>query len=208
MFTLLRRKLTHLHRDNYCHLCNRNFKNNRGLRLHKRVMHSKTTFHALIVLLITVLIGLYSSQTRAYEMISPVSTRPGEVKPVATGAVDPTQAPVPSATPTPTAVPTPIQTKKPKMVYHNAEIEAKIRKVFGENGDIAVHIAFCESSLNPLAESKTSSATGLFQILSRLHNIPKEILLNPDENIRIAHEMFTRQGTRPWAASAHCWGSK
>lgn len=200
-------KLTHLHRKDYCHLCNKNFKGQRGLSYHNRLMHSKVTAHAIIVLLITVGIGFYSSQAQATEFISPTSVRLGEGA-VATGAVDPTQAPVPSATATPAPTNTPTPTKKPKLTYHNAEIEAKIRKVFGDDelGDLFVKIAFCESSLNPIAESTISSATGLFQILSVLHNIPKSTLLDPDENIRIAYDFYQRSGTKPWNASKHCWG--
>jgi hypothetical protein len=84
--------------------------------------------------------------------------------------------------------------------------EEKILMVFGEDGEIMIEVAMCESGMNPLAENPNSSATGLFQILSQLHQVKKQWLKNPDTNMVMAKQLFDASGTNPWNASKHCWG--
>lgn len=87
-------------------------------------------------------------------------------------------------------------------------IEDKIRATFGEHGDLAVKVAFCESGLNPKAKNSTSSARGLFQVMQSWHKINEKWLFNPDINIQVAHGLFKESGNSfspHWDASKHCW---
>lgn len=88
-------------------------------------------------------------------------------------------------------------------------IEYEIRRTFGDNGDLMVRVARCESSLRPEVENSqpNSSATGIFQILANTHNVDKRWLKNYKVNIAIAKQMFDQQGVRPWEASRHCWSA-
>ena len=95
----------------------------------------------------------------------------------------------------------------------NDTIEEKIRAVFGKDGDMAVKVAFCESSLNPLVTHKTSSAKGLFQIIDPTwkHFDCVGSPFNPDDNIRCAKKIFDKCGwdsTASWLASRRCWEGK
>jgi len=92
-------------------------------------------------------------------------------------------------------------------------IEEKIRAVFGKDGEMAVKVAFCESSLNPLVTHKTSSAKGLFQIINSTwkHFDCVGSPLNPNDNIRCAKKIFDKYGwgsTASWLASRRCWEGK
>jgi len=89
--------------------------------------------------------------------------------------------------------------------YSDMTIEQKIKYVFGKDGDLMIKVASCESGLNPKAENPNSSATGLFQILSQLHQVKKQWLYNEDVNIAIAKQMFDASGTNPWKSSKKCW---
>lgn len=76
-------------------------------------------------------------------------------------------------------------------------IEAKIRKAFPGEENIAVAIAKCESSLDPKRIGDTHMkypSIGLFQINQTWHKYDTETLQNPDENIRIAKEIKERWG--------------
>lgn len=83
-------------------------------------------------------------------------------------------------------------------------IEEKIRAKFPEDPDYAVKIAKCESSMNPKAintKNRNGSVDyGLFQINS-VHGYTANYLLDADNNLRIARELFDRQGWRPWVCS-------
>jgi hypothetical protein len=85
-------------------------------------------------------------------------------------------------------------------------IEEKIKEVFGEDGELMIKVARCESNLNPKAKNSTSSARGLFQILSKLHQVKEQWLYDENVNIAIAKQMFDASGTNPWIASINCWG--
>jgi len=80
-------------------------------------------------------------------------------------------------------------------------IEEKIRETFGEEGDRAIAVAKCESSLNYKAIGDThlsQSSYGLFQISKIYHNHTEEDLLNEDYNIKVAHEIFDKGGWGRW----------
>lgn len=98
-----------------------------------------------------------------------------------------------------------IPEEKPKTV------EEIIEDRFGEYAEQAVQVAFCESSLNPKAKSKLSSAKGLFQIIDgtwagyRCQGDPH----NPYDNAKCAKMIFDRNGwgsTASWKASQGCHG--
>jgi len=93
------------------------------------------------------------------------------------------------------------------------DTKSKIRAVFGADGKMAIKVAFCESSLNPFATHKNSSAKGLFQIIDPTF---KQFScagdpFNPDDNIRCAKKIFDKFGwgsSGSWLASKRCWGAK
>ena len=84
-------------------------------------------------------------------------------------------------------------------------IEDKIRAEFGDDAGVMLRVAFCESSMNPNAKNKTSTATGLFQVMASVHNVGRNWLTDPDINIKIAKQLFDKQGLKPWEASRWCW---
>lgn len=95
-------------------------------------------------------------------------------------------------------------------IKHPQTIEEKIRSAFPEDPDIAVKVAFCESSLNPNAKHTNSSASGLFQIIKGTWNGYKcgDNRFDPDQNIACARKIYLRNGwgsTASWAASKPCW---
>lgn len=78
-----------------------------------------------------------------------------------------------------------------------SDVEAKIRKAFPGEENIAVAIAKCESQLDPMRIGDTHMkypSIGLYQINQTWHKYPTEILQNADENIRIAKEIKERWG--------------
>jgi len=85
-----------------------------------------------------------------------------------------------------------------------------IEIVFGEDAESAKAVAFCESSKNPHAKSKISSATGLFQIIKgtwkgyKCQGDPE----NAFDNIVCAKRIYDAQGSwntsGGWQASAYC----
>lgn len=91
-------------------------------------------------------------------------------------------------------------------------VEEKIRKAWGHaEGDNAVKVAFCESSLNPYAEHEHSSAKGLFQIIKGTWNGYKctGSPLNADDNINCAYKIYQANGwghSSSWLASKGCHG--
>lgn len=89
-------------------------------------------------------------------------------------------------------------------------IEEKIRLAFPENPDMAVHVAFCESSLNPNAKHTNSSASGLFQIIRGTWKGYKcgDNPFDPDQNIECARKIYLKNGwgrASSWLASKPCW---
>ena len=82
-------------------------------------------------------------------------------------------------------------------------IEEKIRKTFPEEPEIMLAIAKAESKLNPHAINRAnrngSVDTGLFQINS-IHGYSEEFLKNEDNNLKVAREIYDRQGITAWSA--------
>ena len=94
-------------------------------------------------------------------------------------------------------------------------IEERIRQVFKENGDEAVAVATCESQLNPenIGDLNLTfyhngellgDSIGLFQIRTggrgwrRGGDEFRELMKNPDENIKYAKELYDKSGWYPW----------
>jgi len=89
-------------------------------------------------------------------------------------------------------------------------IEQKIRDAFPEDPDMSVRVAFCESSLNPEAKHKDSSAKGIFQIIRGTWNGYKCTgdPLIADDNIACARKIYLKNGwgkSSSWLASKPCW---
>lgn len=93
-----------------------------------------------------------------------------------------------------------------EVVWTPALVEAEIRRVFPEQPDLMVRVAFCESSLRADAEGPTNDG-GVFQIHRPSHHARLEgvDLYDAAENIRFARELYDESGLRPWKASRHCW---
>jgi LysM repeat protein len=79
----------------------------------------------------------------------------------------------------------------------DGSIEGMIRSTFGADADYALHIAACESTMNPNAYNGVLGAAGLFQIIpgtwastSQAGNSPYDAAAN----IKAAHEIFQRDG--------------
>ena len=94
-----------------------------------------------------------------------------------------------------------VETIEVKVEEKELSIEDKIRKEFGEEGNIAVAIAKAESSLDPSRIGDKHMAKysyGLFQINQTWHNYPQEKLLDPDFNIKKAKEIKDKYGWSQW----------
>lgn len=84
------------------------------------------------------------------------------------------------------------------------DIESLIRQEFGSEGDKAVAIAKCESSLDPSRIGDKHMdywSYGLFQINQTWHKYSKETLLDPVQNVRIAHEIYLKGGWDRWSCN-------
>jgi len=92
-------------------------------------------------------------------------------------------------------------TATPLKVETEGEIVAYIEKVFGNDSKVMLAIAKCESSLNPNAKNKTSTASGIFQIIkSTFEGTGKDWnkRFEARENIEAAKIIFDKRGTQPW----------
>ncbi len=82
---------------------------------------------------------------------------------------------------------------------------------FGGNAPQAVRVFSCESGLRPTAVSHTEDY-GVAQIHLPAHakKIPaddkKNWLFNPENNIKLALQLFIYSGWNPWRSSQGCWG--
>ena len=81
-----------------------------------------------------------------------------------------------------------------------------IRTVFKDNPEEAIKVAECESGLNPKAKNGSSTATGLFQIMSSLHGVNRTNLQDPLINTLMAKKLYDSSGWWPWLASNGCHG--
>lgn len=98
---------------------------------------------------------------------------------------------------------------------HAESVERVVRNYF-QDVPVMVTIAGCESTFRQYDENgevlknPSSSARGVFQIMSSLHR-NEALRLGFDiytleGNILYARHLYRTQGTRPWNASKHCWG--
>ncbi len=94
--------------------------------------------------------------------------------------------------------------------------EAIVRSYF-KDIPVMVQIARCESTFqHTLADGSVlkgrvdSADTGVMQINKRYHGAAAAAMgLNLDDiyhNMAYARHLYETQGTRPWSASAPCWG--
>lgn len=122
----------------------------------------------------------------------------------------PVRTPISPCPETGCALPTVPAVKAAEPVKSPVTVEEKIRAAFPEDPDMAVKVAFCESSLNPNAKHTNSSASGLFQIIKGTWRGYKcgDNQFDPDQNIECARKIYLRNGwgsTASWAASKPCW---
>jgi|SRR3990167_564779 len=93
--------------------------------------------------------------------------------------------------------------------YLAENVEAEIRKAFGDLGEKvvrqAIKVARCESGLRPKAENTESKDSGVFQVNS-IHGIPQRFLFNTKVNIAVARYLYDHSGWQPWAPSRKCHG--
>lgn len=88
-------------------------------------------------------------------------------------------------------------------------VENSIRQHFGDEAEVAIQVAQCESGLRPDAvgyNTNGSYDTGVFQINSiHAKKIPspnkKEWLMNPENNIKLAKQIYDRQSWSPWVCA-------
>jgi hypothetical protein len=96
-----------------------------------------------------------------------------------------------------------------------SDTEAAVREYFSDI-PVMIHIARCESTFrHTLADGSVlrgvvdSDDTGVMQINLRYHGETAEELgldlENLYDNMAYARDLYERQGTRPWSASAPCW---
>lgn len=85
-------------------------------------------------------------------------------------------------------------------------VEETIRRVAGDFPEVEtlVKVAFCESSFDRLAENKTSSAKGVFQILD-MHGLSATDRFNVEKSTQWAVDTIEKHGFKPWQSSKHCW---
>lgn len=79
-----------------------------------------------------------------------------------------------------------------------------IQAVFGDKADQAINIVQCESSFRNDARNPNSSATGLFQVLSKTHGVRADWLENPLINTLVAKQLYDNRGN--WGAWRDCAG--
>lgn len=95
------------------------------------------------------------------------------------------------------------------------DTEAAVRSYFSDI-PVMVQIARCESTFRhtladgSVLKGKVDSAdTGVMQINLRYHGETAEKLdldlFDLHDNMAYARDLYERQGTRPWSASAPCW---
>lgn len=96
-----------------------------------------------------------------------------------------------------------------------ADTETAVRSYFSDI-PVMVQIARCESQFrHTLADGTVlrgvvdSADTGVMQINTRYHGKKaREMGLDLDDlydNMTYARDLYLRQGTKPWSASAPCW---
>ena len=109
---------------------------------------------------------------------------------------------------TPTSIP-PLPAGKQQKV-EPVGVGELIYKHFGAEWETAKTVSFCESSLNPKAKSKISSAKGLFQIIDGTWKSNKCTgdPFNAEDNISCAVKIHNSRGWQPWKSSMNCHNQK
>lgn len=83
-------------------------------------------------------------------------------------------------------------------------VEAKIAKAFPEDPKLMIAVAKAESGLNPRAIHKNTNGTldiGIFQI-NTVHGYDQLSLTDIDTNIKVAREIYNKQGLKAWTVIA------
>jgi hypothetical protein len=76
-----------------------------------------------------------------------------------------------------------------------------------KDAPVMVRIARAESGFDPAQKNKSSSASGLFQIVKgtwRGHHCVGDVF-DPEDNIACARKIYEANGTVDWNASKHNW---
>ncbi len=110
---------------------------------------------------------------------------------VVTPTPEPTPTPSPSPTPTPTPTPKPTPSPKPSPIINLPadleEIFSKYSTAYSIDKELLKRIAFCESRLNPNAQTKDYA--GLFQFEEGLWRSTRKLMgENEDPNLRLNAE--------------------
>ena len=81
-------------------------------------------------------------------------------------------------------------------------IQELIIKYFPENPE-ALDIFRCESNLNPEAQNLKDPFGGSHGVaqVNGIHGHPVVTLLDPNENLRIAKELFDKESWKPWSCA-------
>jgi hypothetical protein len=101
--------------------------------------------------------------------------------------------------------------------YRKVDTEDAVRSYFSDI-PVLVQIARCESQFrhtlpdgSVLKGNVDSADTGVMQINTRYHgenaNTLGLDLTDMYDNMAYARDLYGRQGTQPWSASAQCWDS-
>ena len=94
-----------------------------------------------------------------------------------------------------------------KPIIAKSEVEKLIVKYFGDDAEMALKIAKCESGFNEKAKNKTSTASGVFQIIKGTWisnrkamglSTDLDLRFDAEENIKTAKYLFGRRGWGPW----------
>lgn len=102
---------------------------------------------------------------------------------------------------------------EPKMEVQRRTVKI-IREEWGEDADLGIKLAWCESTYGANVETKLSSARGVFQFIKstwiaerKRMGEAEDLTLRFDirENVRTAYSHYKRNGLhQPWAESVHC----
>lgn len=120
---------------------------------------------------------------------------------------------LPRGAPTTVITPEPTPPPPPELPPVH-EVIRSAAVLYGVDPILMERIAFCESSLHPSAVNPSGDASGLFQHIRTtwLSNVKAmgaqytlDDRLSAGPSSIVAAFMLSKQGTRPWAASAACW---
>lgn len=89
-------------------------------------------------------------------------------------------------------------------------------EIYFADAPVMIQIARCESQYRQfdktgaILKNPSSSAVGIFQIMSSLHDKPAEKMgmdiHSIDGNLEYARYLYDNEGTKPWNSSKGCWG--